>query len=146
VDAVNYEYQIFKANVTGAGPEIQITNCTCGGNCGCEDASWSPDGTELVLSYYDGSNYQVATVSSTAVNGAPTVLTSDALDHTLPYWSPDGTKIVFEHDMLGPGQIGVYNLTGPSPPVFNIPEFSSITLLLAALVALGGVFAFRRYR
>ncbi len=31
----------------------------------------------------------------------------------------------------------------PSDPV---PEFSTITLLLAALVALGGIFAFRRYR
>ncbi|MCX6708527.1 MAG: hypothetical protein NTW67_02660 [Candidatus Woesearchaeota archaeon] len=32
------------------------------------------------------------------------------------------------------------------PPVGLVPEFSTITLLLAALIALGGIFAFRKYR
>ncbi len=102
---------------------------------------YCPDGTLYAVKDV-GANYNVTRILPSELN----------IHQTENNWYFPICVSVSSHDIFFIEDNGTYwNLwqdhyddpPGPSDPV---PEFSTITLLLAALVALGGIFAFRRYR
>lgn len=56
-------------------------------------ASWSPDGRQLLAIGYQRGEWHVYTLSADAT--MPRKLSSGALQHFTPRWSPDGTRILF---------------------------------------------------
>jgi Tol biopolymer transport system component len=86
--------------------------------------SWSPDGTELVLSGQDASGRSDIFVVSLK-GGTLTRLTSDFYDDTDPDWSPDGDWIVFSSDRCSGGEEGVYKLFLISPATHDIVKITS---------------------
>jgi hypothetical protein len=76
--------------------------------------SWSPDGTELVLSGQDASGRSDIFIVSLKERSL-TRLTSDFCDDRDPDWSPDGHWIVFSSDRCAGGVEGTYKLFLISP-------------------------------
>lgn len=56
---------------------------------------WSPDGTQLVFSHTDGTDYELYTVDLASEDREMHPLTSISGNAYLPHWSPDGSQIVF---------------------------------------------------
>jgi hypothetical protein len=93
-------YELFTMNADGTGLR-QLTH----DNAFASFPSWSPDGSRIVYSRYDGSGY-IAGCELT--RGCPADLyvvdadgtdehriTDDEQDQATPSWSPDGTRIAF---------------------------------------------------
>ena len=81
--------------------------------------SWSPDGTELVLSGQDVSGRADIFIVSLKERTL-TRLTSDSYDDIDPDWSPDGYWIVFSSDRSSRDEEGVYKLFLVSPTTHNM--------------------------
>ena len=86
------------------------------------DPTWSPNGTRIVYQAFNGSNWDIATLS--ASGGEPVFLTSDSLaNDTEPAWSPDGTQIAFVSDR--DGNQDIYLMAKDGSDVRRLTEDSS---------------------
>jgi dipeptidyl aminopeptidase/acylaminoacyl peptidase len=101
---------IFVMNPNGSGV-TQLTFESLNGKDNTAPA-WSPDGQWIV---YAGNHYGTKDVFKVpASGGAPTRLTTDALDDFVPDWSPDGSKIVFTSTRDGEATLYTMNPDGSS--------------------------------
>src|SRR4030095_13911165 len=83
---------------TGGGPAIQITK----GKFEAWRPQWSPDGTRLAFDANAENNYGNRQLYVAAINSGPahaTVppVTSGRGTNIAPVWSPDGTRLVYQH-------------------------------------------------
>ncbi len=83
---------------TGGGPAIQITK----GKFEAWRPQWSPDGTRLAFDANAENNYGNRQLYVAAINGDPahatiTPVTSGRGTNIAPVWSPDGTRLVYQH-------------------------------------------------
>jgi Tol biopolymer transport system component len=86
------------------------TNVTQGRLAGLGTASWSPDGTRLVVSADRGSNLYVVGADGAGLR-ALTQNTGFAITQT-PTWSPDGSQIAFVCDAVSNYDICLVNADG----------------------------------
>jgi len=72
-------------------------------------ADWTPDGLHIV--FQDGQQ-QISIMDDDGLNVR--ILASNANDNSnyAPSVSPDGTRIVFDHDLRGPNEVWIMNLDG----------------------------------
>ncbi|MEL6405882.1 MAG: PKD domain-containing protein, partial [Chloroflexota bacterium] len=103
--------------------DLSVTQITTSGANDVQP-SWSPDGTQLAFAS-DRNNlgvnndvFVVNVADLNAVGGVTPLLTTPA-DEQQPYWSPDGSQIVFMSDAAGAGTNNLYiaNVADPSTPV-----------------------------
>jgi dipeptidyl aminopeptidase/acylaminoacyl peptidase len=130
--------ELFVMNADGSGL-TQLTH----DNAYASFPSWSPDGSELVFSSYQGPSYVPgcpltrscpADLYLIGVDGTGAhQLTNDAADEATPTWSPDGATIAYMHadgDSLGtlwvvhPDGTGAQNLIPGSEGSLLLPEWS----------------------
>jgi len=83
---------------TGGGPAIQITK----GKFEAWRPQWSPDGTRLAFDANAENNYGNRQLYVAAIKGDPahatiTPVTSGRGTNIAPVWSPDGTRLVYQH-------------------------------------------------
>jgi TolB protein len=72
--------------------------------------AWSPDGTHLAFSLFNGQVRQIYTINSNASNLLALTPTTSSADH--PVWSPDGAHIAFDALANGNRDIWVMNADG----------------------------------
>jgi WD40 repeat protein len=93
---------------------------TYGGGTRAHDARWSPDGTHLVFTVFDGSSNRTYIANADGSNPAP-LLGPAFRDLTNPVWSPDGTRIAF-HAVLSAGEdLYAVNVDGSGLTAMGIP-------------------------
>jgi Tol biopolymer transport system component len=82
-------YDIYVMNADGTGRKALTTGGTNG------DPSWSPDGKRVVYSSQANGNYELFSVAATG--GSPQQITHSPGDDHNPVYSPDGTKLAYDH-------------------------------------------------
>jgi Tol biopolymer transport system component len=87
-DRASGEFNIWTASADGSNP-VRLTDVA-----GDRSASWSPDGTRLVISSLTGQP-GLYVVNS---DGTDRVRITDGPTDAYPAWSPDGTRIMFARD------------------------------------------------
>jgi Tol biopolymer transport system component len=94
-----------------------------------EEPAWSPDGTTIAFSSYNGVTSDIWTVASPSL--ALTQLTTKSLNNREAAWSPDGKRIAFVSDRGGTNDIWIMNADGSGqtrltklPGQENHPSFS----------------------
>jgi TolB protein len=80
-----------------------------------EDAAWSPDGTQIVLSVWPEDRKSARIFSIRADGGNARELTRGKHYDWGPRWSPDGKKILFESTRDGNREVYVMNADGTNP-------------------------------
>jgi len=80
------DHNIWMMNASGTG----LTALTSGGTF--DEPQFSPDGTQLVAGWFDGTHKQIARIKD-GVNSVLTV--NEGFDHESPSWSPDGKMIAY---------------------------------------------------
>jgi hypothetical protein len=85
---------------------------------------WSPDGRSLAFeSTASGLSFDIYTIEVFPALGTPTRRTfDDRFAEQAPAYSPDGTRIAFHTNMLGPPCIAIAELTTPSPHIVTLAE------------------------
>ena len=66
--------------------------------------AWSPNGSQLVFSHYDGVSYQLYIADLATETIEIHQLTDTRHDNFRPYWSPDGTQIIM-NESYGAGEL-----------------------------------------
>ncbi len=74
------------------------------------DVSFSPDGTELIYSRYNGERYDIWLLN--IGSGTTTQLTENSGNNAMSSWSPDGTQIVFVSDRDGDWDLYIMPVSG----------------------------------
>ena len=106
-----------------------------------QSASWSPDGRKLVAIGYQSGQWHVYTLNADST--APRRLTEGVLQHFMPRWSPDGSKILFARRLssrsdansdiflMNPDGSGIVNLTNTPSVAKSMPRWlpSSVQLV-----------------
>jgi WD40 repeat protein len=87
-DRASGEFNIWTASADGSNP-VRLTDAA-----GDRSASWSPDGTRLVISSLSGQPGLYVVDS----DGTGRVRITDGPTDASPAWSPDGTRIMFVRD------------------------------------------------
>jgi dipeptidyl aminopeptidase/acylaminoacyl peptidase len=104
---------------TAGGPAIQITK----GKFEAWRPQWSPDGTRLAFDANAENNYGNRQLYVAAINGDPahatiTPVTSGRGTNIAPTWSPDGTRLVYQHtDPRNSADLYVVNAKNGATPV-----------------------------
>ncbi len=104
---------------TGGGPAMQITK----GKFEAWRPQWSPDGTRLAFDANAENNYGNRQLYVAAINGDPahatvTPVTSGRGTNIAPVWSPDGTRLVYQHtDPRNSADLYVVNAKSGATPV-----------------------------
>ena len=104
---------------TGGGPAIQITR----GKFEAWRPQWSPDGTRLAFDANAENNYGNRQLYVAGINGDPahatvTPVTSGRGTNIAPIWSPDGTRLVYQHtDPRNSADLYVVNAKSGATPV-----------------------------
>ena len=73
------------------------------------DFGWSPDGSQLVVATYDGTDYQVQRVNRDATGLSPLTQASDEAGDAR--WSPDGARVAF-YSLRGGQQLWIMSPDG----------------------------------
>jgi dipeptidyl aminopeptidase/acylaminoacyl peptidase len=103
----------------GGGAPIQVTK----GKFEAWRPSWSPDSTRIVFDANEpgrpGTRHlRVATVGTDPTRATVKTITSGSGTNTWPVWSPDGTRIVYQHtDAQNSADLFVIDATGSSEPL-----------------------------
>ncbi len=106
VNAESAKSSIVYTKFLEAGPEVWKINEDGSGNQRLgsgSDASWSPDGQQLVYTLETGGNTDIYRMNSDG-SGRTRVTSDPAEDHG-GSWSPDGSMIAFNSDRSGTDQI-----------------------------------------
>src|SRR5262245_25620903 len=104
---------------TGGGPAIQITK----GKFEAWRPQWSPDGTRLAFDANAENNYgnrqlYVATINGDPAHATVTPVTSGRGTNIAPIWSPDSTRLVYQHtDARNSADLYVVNAKSGATPV-----------------------------
>jgi dipeptidyl aminopeptidase/acylaminoacyl peptidase len=104
---------------TAGGPAIQITK----GKFEAWRPQWSPDGTRLAFDANAENNYgnrqlYVATINGDPAHATVTPVTSGRGTNIAPVWSPDGTRLVYQHtDPSNSADLFVVNAKSGVTPV-----------------------------
>jgi Tol biopolymer transport system component len=80
--------------------------------------SWSPDGQIVAYDYYGD-----IMVAMPATGSGETALTNDAAEDTLPTWSPDGGRLLFQTDRDGNSEI--YTMAADGTELVNLTNDQS---------------------
>lgn len=86
------------------------------------DPDWSPDGSKIVFSRAVPSCGPICVTERdieiyvmNADGTEITQLTHDGVANFLPYWSPDGTRIMYQRSWTGPDEVWIMNADGSDP-------------------------------
>lgn len=96
---------IVTMSVSGAG-WTRLTDTTAF----FRDPAWSPDGTQVVCSRYQGGNSEIIIMDADGSNQVN--ITNNAASDIEPHWSPDGNRIVFCSDRDGDYEVCVMDPDG----------------------------------
>ena len=107
---------IFTIQPDGAGL-TQLT--TYGPGSDAYDPQWSPDGSRLVGTLFDGTGNRTYTMNADGSNPAP-LLGAQFQGMTDPVWSPDGRRIAF-HAELPADDLYAVNVDGSGLTALGIP-------------------------
>ena len=69
---------------------------------------WSPDGTRIAFTAYDGGNYEVFLMN--ADGSGLRNISNDPVPDSTPSWSPDGSRILFDSRRQGRTEIYAFNV------------------------------------
>ncbi|MBS1796880.1 MAG: serine/threonine-protein kinase [Acidobacteria bacterium] len=100
--------EIFRVNADGTG-ERDLTNNPAFDS----DASFSPDGREIVFVSDRDGNFEICVMNADGSN--PRRLTHNGFDDTKPAWSPDGRRIAFTTNRDGDEEIYIMDADGSNP-------------------------------
>lgn len=73
-----------------------------------QEATWSPDGTMLLLSRYEGDRYRIYRIDA---DGSGLTRLTEGPDYWTS-WSPDGARFAFHSGRTGDGEIWIANADG----------------------------------
>jgi TolB protein len=109
-----YDCDIYVMDWSGAGTQQLTSNGPHRAEDRCDsNPEWSPDGTRIAFSRYDGGYIHEIHVINADGTGLLRISPQGVEDHH-PTWSPDGSRIAFEHrpDNRSGGDIWTMNADG----------------------------------
>ena len=135
---------LWRANRDGSNP-VQLT----GPPLYPLSAHWSPDGTQILFSCYEGGRKTRSYIVASQGGTPQLLLPEDKEQQIDPYWSPDGHKVVFGWPKLEPGNTNIVLrvldlrsrqvVTLPGSQGMWSPRWSPNGRFIAALNSSGGI-------
>jgi TolB protein len=98
--------QVYRIDADGSG----LTQLTHGTHIDADSASWSPDGSKIVLKRAGSGEYAIWIMN--ADGSGPVRLTDEVYDHSDPTFTPDGTHIIYAAQKGGFSAIWIMNADG----------------------------------
>lgn len=102
----NYRAELWMMNADGTDQHRV-------GTFSADSPSWSPDGSEMAISYHINNRSGIAIVSQDGSDLRE--ISTEGTENWSPAWSPDGTKIAFQSNRTGDHEIYTMNSDGSDP-------------------------------